>query len=680
MRPLERRARSVAFLFGGVRRASRLRTRRRRLTLRSVRVRPTRGLATATLVFAVLASLGPADGSTSAVGAAAGRSRILYASDWSGRMQIYAVDPERQAATAQLTFGGDGFVDPLPSPDGRHLAYRASSSFLWERSHDLWVARANGSAARRVAIGAVGDVAWSPDSRLLAYRVDQMVHLVRFDGSSDRVVAGAPSWMPTPGMSPDGKWRAAPVLRNGRVIAIEVTPADGGTTRVFEATSAPRWSPDSRRLAFTRAHGTYVVTPPAARVRRLTKRTGVELAWSPDGRSLAFREGREGSEPTSAYTSISGDLVVAALAGRARTVVGADKPHGGRILGVAWTRPPEGVRYRAARLAPPARISPTSLLAGGPISRLAADGQRVAFVSCEGVFAWTPATGEVARLRDSDALSTCRMRDRYWVGYALALAGDHVAYGELQGCHTIRVTLRLEALAPPRGSSELASGQGACGSRYTPGVGWTAGAGDLLVFSSWTEGCPPGSCSSTLFGTTRQEVLRVGREGCPCPVIASSPGPLIPADVDGGRVVVHGDNETLLLARDGRQLLSLGVSPLTAQLSGSDLVLVRRGEILHHDARRATLLHRWPLPDVPAGARCEHRCAREGEAPQLLIEDLARGLVTYVLAGRIHLLRLADGADTIISRGTHARFLDAGLVYADGSRLRLVPFDRLPLR
>ena len=40
----------------------------------------------------------------------------------------------------------------------------------------------------------------------------------------------------------------------------------------------------------------------------------------------------------------------------------------------------------------------------------------------------------------------------------------------------------------------------------------------------------------------------------------------------------------------------------------------------------------------------------------------------------------ADGADRVVAAGTAARFLDAGLVYADGPRLRLVPFEMLPLR
>jgi hypothetical protein len=254
------------------------------------------------------------------------------------------------------------------------------------------------------------------------------------------------------------------------MVAFEVAPTSGGKARVFDATSLPAWSPDNQRLAYTRAGGIYIAGIRTGRVRRLTRKTGLELTWSPDSRSLAFREGWAGPTRDTIYTSVSGDLLTVTLTGRVRTIVDSERAYGGRIISLAWAHPTKGVRYRAPEPAPPTRIAPSSLLAGGPISRLAADGPRVAFVSCEGVFAWTPATGEVMTLRDSDPLSFCRLRDRYWVGYSLALAGERLVYGVLEGCHSITVTLRLEVLAPARKGSSVARGRGACGSSYGPGV------------------------------------------------------------------------------------------------------------------------------------------------------------------------------------------------------------------
>jgi hypothetical protein len=41
---------------------------------------------------------------------------------------------------------------------------------------------------------------------------------------------------------------------------------------------------------------------------------------------------------------------------------------------------------------------------------------------------------------------------------------------------------------------------------------------------------------------------------------------------------------------------------------------------------------------------------------------------------------LSDGADRVVGYGTLARFMNAGLVYADGARIWHTPYDRLPLR
>jgi hypothetical protein len=56
------------------------------------------------------------------------------------------------------------------------------------------------------------------------------------------------------------------------------------------------------------------------------------------------------------------------------------------------------------------------------------------------------------------------------------------------------------------------------------------------------------------------------------------------------------------------------------------------------------------------------------------------GLAAYIYNGQVHLLRLSDGADRIVGYGTLARFMNAGLVYADGARIQLTPYNQLPLR
>ena len=586
--------------------------------------------------------------------------RILYSSDWSGVHQIYAVDPSRRATTGQLTFGAGGATSVTPAPNGRRIAYLGN-----QRS--LFLARANGSSPRRLAADDVTQVRWSPDSSQLAYERALRLHVVRADGSHDRVVRRAPRWaVVDPDVSPDGRWKARSSSN-----FIEVSSQPPKTTypvereRIMEHT----WSPDSRYLAIASSIGIDVLNVRTGRTRSLTRTMGHVLRWAPDARSVAFVGGR-GQINEELFES--GDLQVVTLAGRLSTTVEQDRPYGGRIVDLAWTRPPAGIRYRKAEADPA-----DGLVAGGPIDRLAADGGRVAFSACQHVYAWTPASGEITALGHTVPLSSCFYRTNTVV-HSLAVAGNRVGYGERSGCNSITVTLNLEVLAPVRTSTELARNFSNCAAPNRPAGHRLTGSGALLVFSMLYEPWPePGEqCCHTIL----EEIKRVDANGCPCPVIASSPGPLAPADVDDDRIVARGDNATLVLDRDGRQLLSVPVSPVAAQLSGRELVLLLRGQLLVYDAATGALERLWPLPDVPSGGTCDLQCWRGGQTSRLWLQDLAHGLVAYVIDGNVHLLRLADGADAIVARGTTARFMDAGLVYADGARLHLVPFDRLPLR
>src|SRR5690348_11454740 len=105
---------------------------------RSNRGRPIRGVVLLTGALALTALLfvaGAGARFVSHLGSAA-RLRILYASDWTGPMEIFAADPTGRTPVRQVTFARPdtgcysvaacGFTDPLPSPDGRLLAYWSS--------------------------------------------------------------------------------------------------------------------------------------------------------------------------------------------------------------------------------------------------------------------------------------------------------------------------------------------------------------------------------------------------------------------------------------------------------------------------------------------------------------------------------------------------------------------------
>src|SRR5438128_8753929 len=85
-----------------------------------------RVLAVALLGLFVLAFVFAASGPAARSFAGSGSFRLLYASDWSGTSQIYAVDPatgRRGPAHVRPRAGvraceSCGYIDPIPSPDG----------------------------------------------------------------------------------------------------------------------------------------------------------------------------------------------------------------------------------------------------------------------------------------------------------------------------------------------------------------------------------------------------------------------------------------------------------------------------------------------------------------------------------------------------------------------------------
>ena len=71
---------------------------------------------------------------------------------------------------------------------------------------------------------------------------------------------------------------------------------------------------------------------------------------------------------------------------------------------------------------------------------------------------------------------------------------------------------------------------------------------------------------------------------------------------------------------------------------------------------------------------------RELESPGVTYAYISRLEHGSRLPSEKALLRLSDGAAFSIGTGTLPRFSDAGLVFADGARIRAIPFDQLPPR
>ena len=709
--------------------------------------------------------------------------RLLYTSDWSGSTEVYSVDPARAGTIAQITFGHDrscdphagtcGFSDPVPSPDGRYVAFETAGLFegddyFFKRAASgyLVVARADGRGQRRIAhLDGGAEVAWAPDSSRLAYVARALrggnpaVHIVDSSGARNHEVhlGNDPSWSPGGravafltgahedalavfrggsttvvashveryAWSPSGKWLAFVTSGSAPRQLVVVSP-NGTGRRVFadEYANNLTWSHDSRYIAYSGVAGLELINV-ARRTRRLiptgsgeyagnnhpwsptgdllafgttrgvaifdartnaTRRLGSDpvtdgldgnspVVWSPNGRSVVYRV----VEPASWWWG--GDLRLATLSGQVRTIVAAAGTAGGLLQSLVWISPKGTRRYRRPQPRSVASVSPDELVAPWPVDRIAADGARVLYATCGHLFAWTPTTGAVVQAEPEASLAPhCTTPGNYvsFDIYDVALAGDRVGFGTRNGNMSQEWDVYERALSEPSSIQLLDSDSGvAICTVGSGGLGDLVGAGDLLTFSRWDEGVPPDdSCGPIL----SQQIYRSGPNGCPCPRIATSPGPLLPADVDSGRFVGLGTNEAEVLSADGAQLLTLPIHALAAQLSGSDLVVVVPGQLRDYDASTGSLVHTWPLPDVSSGSPCGSPHPWGCPSIRLELEDAARGLAAYVLDGEVHVVRLADGDDKTIAKATTARFMDAGLAIADGAVLRVIPYATLTLR
>lgn len=665
---------------------------------------------------------------------AATPTRILYASDWTGPTELFAIRPTGAIPLGQVTRGFEspciqeffacGFSDPLPSPDGRWLLYRNAvlPAVIPSQPQSLWIAHPDGTSLRllvRAGSDFVGAVAWAPTSRRFAYVTSAGVWIAKPDGSGARTAyAGVPralSW------SPDGRALAMldyprgpsngparlTILRgnrpqllatlvgasidwspNGRWLAVSsddptdpvtlVSATNGHRRRVIGAGKNVKWSPNGRYFASATPAGLLLTDTQAGRMRLLTKDTAYQppynaeaagFAWAPDGRAIAYLTTRVRND-----FIVQGDLKVVTRSGHVRTVVAGKSAYGGRILSVAWTREPLGARYTKPN------VTPRGLLADGPVLQLATDGPSVGFATtCNRVSVWKPSTDSLFTTAEVPLVGVgpyCDWGDR-WDLYTLALAGERVVYGFNAGGLSSFWSLRQLTTSQPASGTQLDGATGSLGGPWQHALGTAVGSGSLIVYSFWDEAsvqpAPP-------FRVTSQTVMRAEPGGCPCKALASSPGPLVPYDVNNDRIVASGERETIVFDRDGNEVVSLPVSALGAQLDGDHLVVLVPGELRDYDIRSGQLLHTSMLPDVESGSECgsPHYCDRH--PPRLLLEDLRAGLVTYVLDGEVHLRRVFDGADLVIAPGSLARFFDGGLVYAYGARISVVPFDQLPLR
>lgn len=204
----------------------------------------------------------------------------------------------------------DADVTIRPSPDLRHIVVERSG----EGVDDTWLIDRDGSHARRLLNASDVEIAWSPDSRLLAYSDPRPLANTLFlvgvrEAGRARALAGGHrvagehsplSWATSPVFAPDGRRIAYADTGSGFTEDVFVVDIQTGkqrqVTHESQSEETPRaWRADGSRLLAESGGGLLVTDLQGNIERRLPEwggawpGTGVNCpSFSPDGREVAF--------------------------------------------------------------------------------------------------------------------------------------------------------------------------------------------------------------------------------------------------------------------------------------------------------------------------------------------------------------------------------------------------------
>lgn len=263
-------------------------------------------------------------------------------------------------------FAARSFAQTAISPDGKRLAWVENVA---PGKSAIYVADMSGAgkphritAGRAASFHAEDSIAWSPDSKQLAFLSDglkagqQQLYVSSLTAKPPRKLTSVKGFLAAPGWSHDGKSLAVLFTENAEraagplvaevqqtgVIKDAVVEQRLAVIRLsdgkLEQVSPPDiyvyeydWSPDDKQFVVTAAHGNgddnwyiaqiYTLPVSGGGMKSIYKPTlqVADPVWSPDGKSVAFISGLMSDEP-----STGGDIFVVPAEGGAARILTAD--------------------------------------------------------------------------------------------------------------------------------------------------------------------------------------------------------------------------------------------------------------------------------------------------------------------------------------------------------------------